>query len=252
MADRRLMGRSIIVTGGSSGIGRASARLFAAEGALVVVADLDELGGKETCAAITSAGGEAVFARVDVTQEDSVAAMVELAVNTFGGLHGAFNNAGVAEAPARFEDTALETWHRILAIDLTGVFLCMKHELRHMAKNGGGAIVNTSSVAGHSGAPGRVGYSAAKHGVLGLTKLAAREYARRGVRVNAVSPGLIDTPALRGSLDAAGFDALAERTAPGRIARPEEVAQVAAWLLSDGATYVSGETVVVDHGALAR
>jgi 2,5-dichloro-2,5-cyclohexadiene-1,4-diol dehydrogenase 1 len=249
----QLDSKRILVTGGGSGIGRASALCFGSEGAEVVVADIDRTSAEETCNLLERAGAPRAFAqRVDVCDEGSVEALVAFCLAHLSGLDGAFNNAGISEAPTAFHDTPLETWQRVCGVDLTGVFLCMKHELRHMRGHGGGSIVNVSSVAGHAGAPGRTSYSAAKHGVLGLTKQAAREYARDGIRVNAVSPGLVDTPGLRDSIDAAGFAELAERTRPGRLARPEEVAAVATWLLSERSSYVSGETVVVDHGSLTR
>lgn len=252
MSKERLAGLSLIVTGGASGIGRAAALQFASEGARVLVADCDVEGGGETCSSILEAGGTAVFQPVEVTDEASVAGMVAAAVEAFGGLSGAFNNAGISESPSAFEDTDLASWNHVLAIDLTGVFLCMKHEIAYLKQNGGGAIVNTSSVAGLTAAPGRVAYTAAKHAILGITKYAAREHARNGIRANAICPGLIDTPGLRGSMDDAAFASLAERTVPGRVAQPSEIGDVAAWLLSNESSYVSGETIVVDYGGLTR
>ncbi len=250
--SRRLEQSVIIVTGGASGIGGAAAQRLAREGARVVVADRDQAAGEEIVDRIRSEGGEAHFHAVDVSDEASVEKLIQATVARFGGLAGAFNNAGVAESPIPFDETDLASWQSVLAIDLTGVFLCMKHEIAYMKRHGGGAIVNTSSVAGLAHAPGRTAYTAAKHGVLGLTKQAAREFARDAIRVNAICPGLVDTPALRGSLDAAAFETLADTTAPGRIATPAEVGAVAAFLLSKDASYVSGETVVVDSGGITR
>ncbi|MEZ4333705.1 MAG: SDR family NAD(P)-dependent oxidoreductase [Myxococcota bacterium] len=252
MSGGRLGEARLIVTGGSGGIGRAAAIRFAQEGARVLVADRDVRGGEETCERIREAGGAAWFHETEVSQEASVRDMVGQAVARLGGLTGAFNNAGYAEPTAAFDETDFASWQAVLAVDLSGVFLCMKHEIAHLRRSGGGSIVNTSSVAGLVCAPGRVAYTAAKHGVLGLTKHAAREFARDGIRVNAICPGLIDTAGLRGSLDAAGFAALAERTAPGRVGQPREVADVAAWLLSADSSYVSGESIVVDHAGLTR
>jgi len=252
MSHDRLAGMSLIVTGGASGIGRAAALQFATEGASVLVADRDVDGGKQTCDEILTSGGHAVFHRVDVTDEASVEAMVAASIDSFGRLSGAFNNAGVSEPTSAFEDTDLASWNDVLAIDLTGVFLCMKHEIAALKQTGGGAIVNTSSVAGLTAAPGRVAYTAAKHAILGITKYAAREHARNGIRANAICPGLIDTPGLRASMDEASFASLAERTVPGRIAQPSEIGDVAAWLLSSESSYVSGETIVVDYGGITR
>ena len=252
MSSQRLSESNLIVTGGAGGIGRAAALRFAGEGARVLVADRDADGGQETCEQISRAGGKAAFQQVDVTEEESVRAMVAAAVEAFGSLSGAFNNAGVSEAPNSLEDTDLSTWNAILGIDLTGVFLCMKHEVEALRQNGSGAIVNMSSVAGLAWAPGRIAYTAAKHGVLGITKYAAREWASDGIRVNAICPGLIDTPGLRSSMDEAAFEKLAANTAPGRIAQPSEVGDVAAWLLSDESSYVSGETIVVDYAGITR
>jgi NAD(P)-dependent dehydrogenase (short-subunit alcohol dehydrogenase family) len=242
----------LIVTGAANGIGRAAAICFAQEGARVLIADRDVHGGEQTCHLSRDAGGEAFFHETDVSQEASVREMVEKAISVLGGLTGAFNNAGFSEPPQSFDETAFATWQSVLAVDLGGVFLCMKHELAYLKQSGGGSIVNTSSVAGLSCAPGRVAYTAAKHGVLGLTKLAAREFARHGIRVNAICPGMIDTPGLRASIDTAGFATLSERTAPGRLGEPREVGDVATWLLSEQASYVSGETIVVDFAGLTR
>ena len=248
----RLEGASLIVTGGGSGIGRASALRFADEGARVLVADLDETAAERTCNEIREAGGEALGHQVDVADEASVEAMVGGALSAFGSISGAFNNAGFSEQQVAFEDTGLESWNHVLQVDLTGVFLCMKHEVGPLRRNGGGAIVNTSSVAGVASAPGRVAYTAAKHGVVGITKLAAREWAQDGIRVNVICPGLIDTPALRASMDDAAFEKLARTTTPGRIAQPSEVGDVASWLLSNESSYVSGETIVVDYAGITR
>lgn len=248
----RLADSKLIVTGAANGIGRAAALRFAEEGASILVADRDVRGGEETCRLIREAGGQAFFHETDVSQEASVRDMVAKAVSALGGLTGAFNNAGFSEPPSAFDESDFSTWQAVLAVDLTGVFLCMKHELAFIKQQGRGSIVNTSSVAGLVCAPGRVAYTAAKHGVLGLTKHAAREFARHGLRVNAICPGMIDTPGLRGSIDDAGFAALSERTAPGRLGQAREVGDVAAWLLSEDASYVSGETIVVDHAGLTR
>jgi len=252
MSRQRLSDSSLIVTGAAGGIGRAAALRFAHEGANILVADRDVDGARETCDQILATGARAVFHEVDVSNEQSVEDMVAAAVDSFGSLSGAFNNAGFSESPSSLEDTDLSTWSSVLATDLTGVFLCTKHEIGHLRRSGGGAIVNTSSVAGLACAPGRVAYTAAKHGVLGITKYAARECAKDGIRVNAICPGLIDTPGLRGSMDDAAFASLAANTIPGRIADPSEVGDVATWLLSDESSYVSGESIVVDYAGLIR
>lgn len=241
-----------LVTGAASGIGRAVACELAARGARVVVADLDGDGAGATAAAI---GDGAAAVQVDVADDVSVAAMVAFAVERFGALHWAVNNAGISPAPKPFVDHTRAEWQRVVDVNLTGVFLCMQHELRRMlAQGAGGAIVNVSSGAGVVAAPGQPQYTAAKHGVLGLTKQAAQEYARAGIRVNAVLPGQTDTPPMRAYLDAQ--PGLAERMARllpmGRMATPEEVAKAVAWLCSEEASYVSGASLLVDGAQIAR
>jgi NAD(P)-dependent dehydrogenase (short-subunit alcohol dehydrogenase family) len=246
-------GKVALVTGAAGGIGAASARLFAAEGAKVLVVDVNGEGAEGVAAGIRRDGGDAVGRRVDVTDEGAVEQMVAAAVELWGRLDCAHNNAGISDRKSGLTELGLVEWQRMIDVNLTSVFLCLKHELRHMAANGGGAIVNTSSGAGIVGYPPLPHYVAAKHGVLGLTKCAAREFARQNIRVNAVLPGLIETPMLRDSM-ATEQEATAMRASVprGDLGQPHEVAEAAVWLCSDRASFVSGESMLVDGASVCR
>ena len=257
MAER-LQNRVALVTGGGSGIGRATALAFAREGARIVVADVDVEGGQETVRMIKEAGGGAVFVQADVSKADEVEAMVKRAVQAYGRLDCAFNNAGIT-GPSflRTPDWSEEDWQRVIAINLTGVWLCMKYEIPQMLKQGGGAIVNTSSAAGLVGSPlGMSGaaYVASKHGVVGLSKTAALEFARDGIRVNAVCPSWIHTPmAERLTRGDPELEARVSARYPmGRAGTPEEVAEAVVWLSSDEASFVTGHALAVDGGYVAQ
>ncbi len=253
---RMLEGKVSLVTGAASGIGRATALVFAEEGARLVLADVDEAGGHETVRLVGEAGGEADFIACDVSDSAQVAALVEGCVERFGQLDCAFNNAGVGGESAPLAEYDEGAWNRVLAVNLTGVFLCMKSELRQMVAQGGGAIVNAASLVGVMGYPKLGAYNAAKHGVIGLTRTAALEYASHGIRVNAVCPGWIETPMVMDSGPQpasipAVYDALAGLMPLGRLGKPEEVAAAVAWLCSDAASFVTGHPLLVDGGALA-
>jgi len=241
-----------IVTGGGSGIGEATAHALAQRGAHVVVADVNEDGARATAGAI---GAAAAAVRVDVADDASVAAMVAFAIERFGGLDWACNVAGIAPAPKPFVDHTHDDWQRTIDVNLSGVFWCMQHELRAMIAQGrGGAIVNMASAAGLVPAPGQPQYTAAKHGVLGLTKQAAQEFAGSGIRVNAVLPGQTETAPMRAYLDAQpdGGEKMLRRLPMGRMATTNEIANAVAWLCSAEASYVNGVSLTVDGGLLAR
>jgi NAD(P)-dependent dehydrogenase (short-subunit alcohol dehydrogenase family) len=247
-------GKVALVTGAASGIGRATALALARDGARVLVADRDGAGAESVAKAIAASGGEARATTTDVSRRDEVEAMVRAAVDAFGRLDCAVNAAGVLATPSLLHDLALDQWERTLAVNLTGVFLCLQQELRVMRAQGAGSIVNVSSGGGVLGTPALGHYCASKHGVLGLTKTAALENARSGVRVNAICPGSTDTPMLQGFM---GSSAEARKmilaSAPsGRLGTPEEVAEAAVWLCSDRASYVSGESLFVDYAAVSR
>jgi NAD(P)-dependent dehydrogenase (short-subunit alcohol dehydrogenase family) len=250
----RLEGKVALVTGGSSGIGRASAQALAEEGAKVVVADVAVEGGEETVGMIQEGGGEAIFVRADVSKGAEVEAMVNKAVETWGRLDCAHNNAGIAEPRVLTADLAEETWDRIINVNLKGMWLCLKYEILQMLKQGGGAIVNTSSVIGLVAVRHQPAYIASKHGVVGLTKAAALEYARAGIRVNAVCPAAIRTPALEWFIreNPQVEEQLIAQNPMGRLGTPEEVAAAVVWLCSDAASYITGHSMVVDGGVIAQ
>ena len=244
--------RVALVTGGGSGLGQAASRILAERGARIVVADVDEAGGAATVGQCERAGSEAVFVRTDVTSELDVQTAVGTAVERWGRLDAALNNAGTTGPTKPVADYTLEEWNAVIALNLTGVFLCLKHEIPRMVSQGGGAIVNTSSGAGLVGFAGLPGYVASKHGVLGLTKAAALEYVTAGVRVNAVCPGSTRTPMLEGWMGGnPDIERAMEQSAPiGRLARPDEIAEAMVWLLSDAASFVVGHAFAVDGGAV--
>jgi NAD(P)-dependent dehydrogenase (short-subunit alcohol dehydrogenase family) len=251
-----LEGKVALVTGGASGIGRATAVAMAREGARVAVTDRSEESAAATVALINAAGGQAIAIGGDVTKEAEVAAMVARTVAAYGRLDCAFNNAGVAAAGVgpggqRLHELTQTSVDRMLAINLTGVFLCLKHEITQMlAQGGGGAIVNTASIAGLIGLRTSSHYVAAKHGVVGLTKTAAIEYAEDGIRVNCVNPGYIATPMTKETMEARGAEILA-KVPMGRMGVPEEIAEAVVWMCSDKASFMTGAAQVVDGGYCA-
>jgi len=250
-----LEGKVALITGAGSGIGRATAKIFAREGAKIVLADVVEEGGQQTLAMIGDTGGDAIFIRTDVSRESDVNAAVAKAVEKYGRLDCAFNNAGIEGQGGVTHECTVENWNRVIAIDLTGVWLCMKAEIAQMMKQGkGGAIVNTSSGAGLAGVKGMPAYVAAKHGVAGLTKSAAIEYGRHGIRVNAVCPGPIKTPMMERLLGERPN--AEERFARGgplkRLGDPQEIGEAVAFLCSDHASYVTGLPMPVDGGFMAQ
>ena len=250
----QLKNKAALVTGGGSGIGRASALAFAREGAKVVVADVNVQDCQETVEMIKEAGGEAISIKADVSESAEVQAMVSWAVESYGRLDCAVNNAGIAGAfgtPAA--DYPEDAWHQVISVNLTGVWLCMKYEIRQMLQQDSGAIVNVASVMGLVGTA-NAGYTASKHGVVGLTKSAALSYSKEGININAVCPGFIDTP-LTESAIAIGSQVEADLNSShpiGRIGKPTEIAESVVWLCSDAASFVTGHTMVVDGGYVAQ
>ncbi len=250
-----LDGKSALVTGAGSGIGRAAALAFAREGAWVAAADLKLEAARDTARLVESAGGQAVAVEVDVTDDAAVEAMVQAAVKAFGGLDCAFNNAGIAAYQVnaggqKIADVAPEAWQRLLDVNLTGVWRCLRHEVAQMRTQGGGAIVNTASIAGLVGLPTSSAYVAAKHGVVGLTRTAAVDHAEENIRVNAVCPGYIETPMTEDTMRRRG-DRVMARVPMARMGRPEEIAEAVVWLCSDRASFVTGAAWTVDGGYTA-
>lgn len=245
-------GKVALITGGSSGIGRATALAFAEEGARVVVAARREGELEETVREIQAKGGEAIAVATDVTQPDQVERLVKTTVDRFGRLDFAFNNAGVLGTPfIPTPDYKLETWDQVIAVNLTGVFLSMKYEIPAMLASGGGAIVNMSSMAGQVGGPGGIAYYASKHGVIGCTKAAALEHAAKGIRINAVCPAVIKT-AMADQFVPQAEAALLAAHPIGRFGVPEEVSGVVTFLCSSKASFITGHALVIDGGALSR
>lgn len=253
MSGSSFKGKSVLVTGGASGIGRAAAISFAQEGARVTVSDVDVAGGEQTVADIRQAGGEAQFVRADIAKSAEVEEMVASVVAAYGRLDCAFNNAGIEIEHLPLAESDEATFDRIMNVNVKGVWLCMKHEIRQMLKQGGGVIVNTASVAGLVGAPLQPIYAASKHAVVGLTKTAAAEYSRFGIRINAVCPGIIRTPMLDRALER---EPRREKTIVkvhpiGRLGEAQEIANAALWLASDSASFVTGHQLAVDGGLTA-
>lgn len=254
--SRLLEDKVALITGAASGIGRATALLFAEEGARLVLADVDDRGNEETTRLATDRAAEAVHVHCDVSDAAQVAALMATVVDRFGRLDCAFNNAGIGGGGDLLAEYERPLWEQVLAINLTGVFLCMQAELRQMVAQGRGAIVNAASVVGAMGYPNLAGYTAAKHAVIGLTRTAAIEYATRGIRVNAICPGWTETPmVMEGgrapASDPGVYAAIAAMSPMRRLGKPREIASAVAWLCSDAASFVTGHPLVVDGGVTA-
>jgi NAD(P)-dependent dehydrogenase (short-subunit alcohol dehydrogenase family) len=248
-------GKVALITGAATGIGRATAELFAREGARLLLADYNAEQGEQLAEQLRGAGHEAVFVMTNVAKADDCARAVQAAVDRFGRLDAAFNNAGISDGPMPpgLIDYPLDLWDRIIAVNLSGVFYCMRAEIRAMLATGGGAVVNTSSLAGQIAFGGIPGYVASKHGVVGLTKTAAVEYGGKGIRCNAVAPGFIATPMTQQVFGAPQFQAGLSMAVPqGRVAEPHEVAEAALWLCSPRSSYVNGAFLAVDGGFLSQ
>jgi len=247
-------GKVAFVTGAGGGIGRTTALAFARAGASVVATDVSEQNNQETARMIEETGGRALAIRCDVSRAEDVKTALEKTIETFGRLDAAFNNAGVEQLPKAMVDVTEDEWNRIMSIDLRGVFLCMKYEIPLMLKQGGGTIVNTSSGAGVRAFKDQAAYVAAKHGVIGLTKAAALDYASQNIRINAVCPGIVDTPMMDrfggGTADGKQRELAGAAAAEpiGRAGKPEEIATAVLWLCSDAASFVVGSAIVVDGG----
>jgi len=246
-------GKVALVTGGSSGIGQAACHLYAHEGAKVVVSDIDEKRGDETVHAIQENQGEAIFVYADVSKPEDCQAMISAALQAYGRLDIAFNNAGIGGEANLTADYSIEGWQKVIAINLSSVFYCMKYEIPAMLQNGGGTIVNMASILGRVGFQSSPAYVAAKHGVVGLTKTAAVEYAKQGLRINAVGPGFIHTPLISGlEEDQRIRDQLISLHPVGRLGESEEVAELVIWLSSEKASFVTGGYYAIDGGYLAQ
>ena len=246
-------GQVAVVTGGSSGMGLATAHAFAESGAAVALVDIDSEALRTATDRLTAAGHATIGITCDVSDEGQVATMMATVLERFGRVDLAFNNAGIQVPPTDAADEEADAFDRVTRVNLRGVWACMKHELRHMRTRGSGAIVNNSSLGGLVGQPMRAAYHSSKHGVIGLTKVICNEYAARGIRCNAIAPGIIDTPLTHDTLVIPAWEAQLKGMIPaGRIGKPDDVADVAVWLCTDAARYVNGHVVAVDGGILVR
>lgn len=250
----KLDGKVTLVTGAGGGIGRATAMVLGQAGAKVLVSDISTRRGEETTAMVREAGADAIFLKADVSKAADAEALVAKAVEKWGRLDGAHNNAGISGKIVNVADDTEENWDQTLAVDLKGVWLCMKYQIKQMLKQGGGSIVNTSSTAGLTGAVRMGAYAAAKHGVVGLTRTAALEYAKSNIRINAICPGVIGTPVIKGWFEANERlkKTMIAQEPIGRLGEPEEIGNAVAWLFSDRSSFVTGAAIPVDGGLTAQ
>ncbi|SHM90100.1 NAD(P)-dependent dehydrogenase, short-chain alcohol dehydrogenase family [Cyclobacterium lianum] len=250
--EQLLKGKTAIITGASSGIGKSTAILLAKNGANIVVADIDEKQGKTVVEKLKSHEGEAIFVKVDTSSAEEVSQMVKTTMDEFGRLDIAVNNAGVGGESALIEEYSVESWDETIAINLSGVFYGMKYQIPAMLENGDGVIINMASILGQVGFASSCAYVAAKHGIVGLTKNGALEYAKQGIRVNAIGPGFIKTPLLEDNLDEEQMEQITALHPQGRLGKPDEISELVLWLASEKSSFVNGAYLPADGGYLAQ
>lgn len=254
MANNSVENKHIVITGGASGIGAETARLLATRGARVFIGDLNEEAGEALVSDIVASGGQTAFSSVDVSEQDSVASFYQKAIATFGDIDVGLNNAGIDHKPAPLAEVSDQDYHRNIAVNLTGVWYCMKQQINHMLGKGGGHIINLASVAGVTGSPMISAYCAAKHGVIGLTKSAAIEYAKSNIRINAVCPSFVKTPMVEnimGYMNERQQSAVIGANPMKRLGKPAEIAAAIAWLCTEESSFMTGHSVVLDGGLTA-